>query len=69
MPYTSPEQLLSEPLEQAASALEDLAVPMRNRLKEPSDRWSDDHLAEIGELLAEVTRLEMRLRRMAREVR
>ncbi len=60
--------MLSDPLEKAASALEELASPIRERLKNPSE-WKDDHLIELASLLKEVTSLEVKLRLLAGQVR
>ncbi len=68
MSYTPDNQRLSDPLEKAASALEELASPIRERLKNPSE-WKDDHLIELASLLKEVTSLEVKLRLLAGQVR
>lgn len=68
MSYTPENQLLSDPLEKAAAALEALASPIRERLKNPSE-WSNDHLQELAVLLQDVTSLEVKLRLLAGQVR
>lgn len=68
MSYTPENQMLSDPLEKAASALEELASPIRERLKNPNE-WKDEHLIELASLLKEVTSLEVRLRLLAGQVR
>lgn len=68
MSYTPDNQRLSDPLEKAASALEELASPIRERLKNPNE-WKDDHLVELASLLKEVTSLEVKLRLLAGQVR
>jgi hypothetical protein len=68
MSYTPDNQKLSDPLEKAASALEELASPIRERLKNPNE-WKDDHLVELASLLKEVTSLEVKLRLLAGQVR
>lgn len=68
MSYTPEDQRLSDPLEKAASALEELAAPIRERLKNPSE-WKDDHLQELAALLKDVTSLEVKLRLLAGQVR
>lgn len=68
MSYTPEDQLLSDPLEKAAASLEELATPIRNRLKSPSD-WSGEHLNELAKLLQDITTLETTLRLLAAGVR
>lgn len=68
MSYTPEDQLLERPLEKAANALEELATPIRNRLKNPTE-WSASHLHELAALLSDATELETKLRLLAAEVR
>ncbi len=68
MSYTPDDQLLEDPLKNAADALEKLAAPIRERLKNPIE-WSSDHRKEIAELLADITVMECRLRELAGSVR
>lgn len=68
MSYTPDDQLLEEPLKNAADSLEKLGAPIRERLKHPSE-WNNDHLKELGELLTDITTMESRLRFLAGQVR
>jgi len=68
MSYTPEEERLSFPLDKAANALEELAAPIRARLKNPDD-YKNAHLADIADLLNEVTALESRMRLLAGNVR
>lgn len=68
MSYTPENQYISDPLKKAADALEDLASPIRERLKNPNE-WKDDHLKEIAVLLNDITEMESRLRLLAGQVR
>jgi len=68
MSYTPVNELLADPLENAASALEALSNPIRNRLKNPNE-WKDSHLRELADLLQEITSLEVKLRLLAGQVR
>ncbi len=68
MSYTPEDQLLSDPLEKAADALEALSSPIRERLKHP-DEWKKDHLEELTELHVDLIKMEARLRLLAGQVR
>lgn len=68
MSYTPDDQLLEKPLENAAEALAELRAPLFQRIKNPQD-WSATHLMELGELIKEVTDLEVKLRRLRGIVR
>jgi hypothetical protein len=61
MSYTPEAERLTQPLEKVADALEELTSPIRARLKNHND-YKDEHLAEMSNLLNEVTAMESRIR-------